>query len=184
MRRKKEQPQPAPVQEDKVLDVTAAMKGTLRFDDPVNLRINGKFDGTLDTKGKLQIGQKANIKANITGEEISIAGYVEGNIKATKALSLDSSAKLFGDIETPRLAVSEGAVLNGQLRMEKGSTSSSKSDNSTMTMGQVAEYLEVDASKVTEWVNNGMLPGTKDSGEWVCDRSKLDQWVSQGKIKA
>ncbi|MBU1783819.1 MAG: polymer-forming cytoskeletal protein, partial [Candidatus Omnitrophica bacterium] len=60
--------------EEKVLDVNAAMQGTLRFDDPVNLRISGKFEGTLDTKGKLMVGNKAEIKANITGEIIHIDG--------------------------------------------------------------------------------------------------------------
>jgi excisionase family DNA binding protein len=182
MRKRKEQPQPVAPQEEKVLDVTASMKGTLRFDDPVNLRINGKFDGTLDTKGKLKVGEKAHIKANITGEDITVAGYVEGNIKATTILRLDRSAKLFGDIETPRLSIEEGAELNGQLRMEKASASSSKPG--LMTVSQVAEYLEVDSDKISEWVNKGQLPGTKDSGEWMFDRSKLDQWVSQGKIKA
>ena len=38
--RKKKQDQE---HEDKVLDVNASMQGTLRFEDPVNLRINGKF---------------------------------------------------------------------------------------------------------------------------------------------
>jgi len=41
---------------EKILDVDASMQGTLAFKDPVNLRINGKFDGKLDTKGSLTIG--------------------------------------------------------------------------------------------------------------------------------
>ena len=48
MRKRKEEPT-VHVVEDKFLDVNATMQGTLRFDDPVNLRINGKFEGTLDT---------------------------------------------------------------------------------------------------------------------------------------
>ena len=31
--------------EEKILDVDAAMQGSLTFKDPVNLRINGKFEG-------------------------------------------------------------------------------------------------------------------------------------------
>ncbi len=170
-----------PQNEEKVLDVTASMQGSLRFDDPVNLRINGKFDGTLDTKGKLHIGKDAKIRANVNGEVVTIAGYVEGNICATSILRLEGSAKLFGDIETPRLAVEEGAIVNGQIRMENGTASSPKSN--FMTLSQVADYLEVDITKINEWANNGMLPGDKHSGEWIFDRLKLDQWVSQGKIK-
>jgi len=90
---------------EKVLDVNASMQGTLRFDDPVNLRINGKFEGTLDTKGMLMVGERADIRANITGESISIAGQVNGNIKAAKSLKLEPKAKLNGDVETPSLTM-------------------------------------------------------------------------------
>ena len=39
--------------EDKILDVDARMQGTVVFKDPVNLRINGSFEGKLDTRGNL-----------------------------------------------------------------------------------------------------------------------------------
>ncbi|MBU1084583.1 MAG: polymer-forming cytoskeletal protein, partial [Candidatus Omnitrophica bacterium] len=102
---------------DKMLDVNASMQGTLRFDDPVNLRISGKFEGTLDTKGILMVGEKADIKANIVGEEILVSGQVFGNIKAGKSLRLESSAVLNGDIETPILSIGEGAFVNGRIKM-------------------------------------------------------------------
>ncbi|MFC1480480.1 polymer-forming cytoskeletal protein [Candidatus Omnitrophota bacterium] len=173
------------VQEDKILDVSASMQGTLRFDDPVNLRINGRFEGTLDTKGMLMVGQKADIKANITGESVSIAGNVSGNIKATESLKLEANAKLEGDVETPKLSIAEGAILNGQLRMTNAeTTTTSPSRSGWMTISQLAKYLEVDANKVNDWVNGGMLPGTKEGGEWVFERSKVDQWIAEGKVKA
>ncbi|MGB3082372.1 MAG: polymer-forming cytoskeletal protein [Candidatus Omnitrophota bacterium] len=190
MRRKKEV---NPLGEEKVLDVNAAMQGTLRFDDPVNLRINGKFEGTLDTKGQLTVGQKADIKANITGESVSVAGNVSGNIRATELLKLDASAIVTGDVDVPRISIQEGAVLNGRIRMTGGGSSSSSSpaqDISSssragwMNIGQVAEYLEVDTSKINEWANTGVLPGTKESGEWVFEKGQIEQWISKGKIKA
>ena len=111
MRRNKNETVSQP--EEKVLDVNATMQGALRFDDPVNLRISGKFEGTLDTKGKLMIGNKAVIKANITGEEVQIEGAVAGNIKATEVVKLTKTARLTGDVETPRLSIEDGAVLLG-----------------------------------------------------------------------
>lgn len=173
--------------DDKVLDVNASMQGTLRFDDPVNLRINGKFEGTLDTKGKLMVGHKADIRANIIGENISIAGVVNGNIKAATILKLESSARLFGDVETPSISIAEGAILNGQINMSGASSGNQSSSNESrggwMTISQLAKYLEVDANKVNEWVNGGMIPGTKEGGEWVFERSKVDQWIAEGKVK-
>jgi excisionase family DNA binding protein len=182
MRRKKEEPK---VVEEKVLDVNAAMQGTLRFDDPVNLRINGKFEGTLDTKGKLMVGKEADIQANINGENISIAGVVKGNISATRSLKLDMTAKVTGDIEVPKLSIQEGAVLNGRIRMtQEGAQQNSSSTANWMTMNQVAEYLEVDMNKVNDWANKGVLPGTREGGEWIFEKEKIEQWIAQGRVKA
>ncbi|MFH1837768.1 MAG: polymer-forming cytoskeletal protein [Candidatus Omnitrophota bacterium] len=169
---------------DKMLDVSASMQGTLRFEDPVNLRINGKFEGTLDTKGVLMIGHKADIAANIVGEEILISGRVLGNIKAGKSLRLESSASLKGDVETPILSIGEGAVINGRIKMTgfTGEENISKRDN-WLDTNQLAEYLEVDRNKVGEWASDGVLPGTKEGGQWIFERSKIDQWIADGKVK-
>ena len=186
MRKKKKDVLTGPAQsEEKVLDVNAAMQGTLRFDDPVNLRISGKFEGALETKGKLMVGSKAEIKANITGETIHIDGVVTGDIKASTLLKLASTAKLNGDVETPKLIIDEGAILIGQVRMEKGATvaASSFSDSDIMNATQVAKYLEVDTDKIADWASSGMLPGVSEKGEWRFDRKRVDEWVSQGKIK-
>lgn len=180
MRKKKKNRMPEQ-REEKILDVHAGMQGTLRFDDPVNLRINGKFEGTLDTKGKLMVGEKAKIQANITGESVSIAGDVSGNIKATRLLVLQSTAQLTGDVQTPMLSVEEGAVLNGRLEM---GGRVSDTDNTRMTTSQLARYLEVDLEKISEWADNGKLPASKETGEWLFDRNKVDQWIAQGKVKA
>jgi len=181
MRRRKDVTQQS---EEKILDLNASMQGTLRFDDPVNLRISGKFEGALDTKGMLMVGEKAEINANITGEGIVIAGNVKGNIKATKILKLDGSARLSGDVEAPKLAIAEGAVLNGRIQMTSRGAAEPASRGDWMTVRQLAKYLEVDADKVSEWVNSGMLPGTKEGGEFVFERSKIDQWIAKGKVKS
>ena len=68
--------------QEKVLEVDASMQGSLSFKDPVNLRISGNFEGTLDTKGTLAIGERADVKATIQGEVIIIAGTINGGITA------------------------------------------------------------------------------------------------------
>jgi len=77
-----------------VLNMDAAMEGKIVFKDPVNLRINGSFRGTLNTKGSLTIGEDAEINADITGENIIVAGKVNGNIIATRELNIISPAKI------------------------------------------------------------------------------------------
>lgn len=170
--------------EEKVLDVTASMQGTLRFDDPVNLRINGKFEGMLETKGTLVIGDKARIDANISGDVISVAGVVNGDLKAASMLRIFSTARIHGDVETPRILMEEGAILNGSLRMTKEPRPASMPRGDWMSMAQLAKFLEVDPRKVSEWVSSGVLPGTKEGGEWIFQKDKIDRWIAEGKVRA
>ena len=65
---------PAEQNEDKSIEINAQMQGSLSFNDPVNLKINGNFRGSLETKGTLTIGNTGEVEANITGDNIVIAG--------------------------------------------------------------------------------------------------------------
>src|SRR3989338_1770853 len=87
----------------KVLEVDASFQGNLIFKDEVNLHINGHFEGRLETKGDLLIGEQASVKANIIGERITIAGSVNGDVTAVSELRLAPTAKVIGDIRTPNL---------------------------------------------------------------------------------
>ena len=169
--------------EAKILDVNASMHGTLRFDDPVNLRINGKFEGALDIKGHLMVGNRADVKANINGEAISVAGVIVGNIKASTLLKLESTARVTGDVEAPKLSISEGALITGNIHMPGFSADEPAERGDWMNLGQLSKYLEVDSTKINEWVSGGLLPGTKEGGEWIFERAKVDQWISEGKVK-
>jgi len=165
---------------EKVLDVDASMQGSLMFKDYVNLRINGTFEGVLNTKGSLMIGEQAVVNADITGESIIIAGKVSGNITALKDLKLISPARVIGDIKTPLLSIAEGAIFDGTSRMlSKAGDLTDK----TMTPDDLAKYLEIETNLVYEWANSGRLPGTKDGAAWRFERAKIDEWVAQGKIK-
>lgn len=173
-----------PKLEERSLDVNASMQGTLRFEESVNLKINGKFEGMLDTKGTLTIGDKAFLNANICGEDITVAGVVNGNVKAHVILRLESTAKLNGDVDTPRILVKEGAVINGAIRMGGSMRQAAVPRGDWMSVAQLAKYIEVDSGKVSEWVNNGVVPATREGGEWFFDKEKIDKWISEGKVRA
>ena len=168
---------------ERVLDVDASMQGSLVFKDPVNLKINGRFEGTLNTKGNLMIGENAVVNADITGDAIVIAGKVNGNIHAMKELKLIAPGCVVGDIRSPLLSVAEGAVFEGNCRMLSKSKSEIPPRINSMTTEELAKYLEVDTSLVSEWVNSGKLPATKEGDAWRFDRTKVDEWVASGKIR-
>ncbi len=158
------------------LEVDASMTGTLTFKDPVNLRINGRFDGTLDTKGKLFIGSKAQVKATIRGEMITVAGTIDGDISATSRFELKSTARITGNVTSPRVIMEDGAVLHGSLEMLGGGST-------TMNTDELARYLEVDAATIIEWAKSGRLPSQQEDGQWRFSRQQIEEWLSREKIK-
>lgn len=170
--------------EEKVLDVDASMQGTLSFRDPVNLKINGKFEGTLDTRGSLIIGENAVVHANIKGETITISGKVTGNITAQQILRIFPPGEVMGDILTPVLEVGEGAILQGHCQMGKGEKLSAPGPHrELLTAEELARYLEVETSSVLEWAERGKIPAVREGNFWKFDRTKIDEWVSTEKIK-
>lgn len=169
--------------EEKLLDVDASMQGTMIFKDPVNLRINGKFEGKLDTRGNLTIGQNAEVKADINGENITIAGKVTGNIAATNRLDIIAPAQVNGDIKTPILSVSEGAILNGRCQMSATSGwTTTSARNKAMTLDEVARYLEVEPSLVEEWAIQKKIPAVKEADAWKFYKEDVDNWVTKEKV--
>jgi excisionase family DNA binding protein len=158
--------------EEKILDVDAAMQGTLTFKDPVNLRINGKFDGDLQTRGNLTIGPTAQITGDIVGDNIMVGGKVKGRIVARESLTLLPTAMIEGEIYPTRLNIAEGAVLEGKCSML----------HDFLNAEELARYLEVDLNSIMEWANSGKVPGQREGNEWRFERKAIDSWVAAGKI--
>ena len=174
MARKQEEPV------EKILDVDASMQGTITFKDPVNLRINGSFEGKLDTRGVLAVGESAKVKANITGDKIIVAGKVTGNITAFASLTLSSHAVVHGTIHTPVLSVLEGAVLDGQVVMSSGTGEASDE----MTVTDVAHFLELEENVVEDWAAKKKLPAVFQDGTWHIRRSELERWIQEERINS
>lgn len=155
-----------------VIDVDAAMQGSMIFKEPVNLRINGKFEGTLEARGYLTIGDTAVVNARIKGENIKIAGRVKGEIEADSKIEMLSQAVVEGSVKTPRLIMADGAVFQGNCYMI-GDVISSE---------DLAKHLELDEDTIVGWADSGKIPGFKEGQEWKFDRKRIDDWVASGKI--
>lgn len=158
--------------EEKLLDVDASMQGTMSFKDPVNLRINGKFEGSLETRGNLTVGSSAIITADIIGDNIIIAGRVKGRVTARGSLTLLPTAILEGDVFPAKLNITEGAILEGRCSML----------HDFLNTEELARYLEVDMNSVLEWANSGRVPGFKEGDAWKFERKAIDSWIASGKI--
>lgn len=158
--------------EEKILNVDAAMQGNLTFKEPVSLRINGKFEGNLETRGNLIIASSAVVHADIIGDNIVIGGRVKGKITARERLTLLPTAVIEGDIYPAKLNVAEGAILESRCSML----------HDFLNTEELARYLEVDLNSVLEWAGSGKVPAVKDGDAWRFERKAIDSWVASGKI--
>ncbi|MSR78463.1 MAG: helix-turn-helix domain-containing protein [Candidatus Omnitrophica bacterium] len=171
------------VSEEKILDVDASMQGTIAFKDPVNLRINGSFEGKLDTKGNLTIGENARVKATIHGDRVIVAGKVTGDIFATQSLSVIAPAVIQGNITAPCLSVTEGAKIEGQISMLSVQAHGDAPDV-FLTLRDVAQYLEVEAKIVEEWAKKKKIPARFENGDWKFSKASVDRWIQEENVKA
>ncbi len=166
----------------KVLDVDASMQGSLVFKDAVNLHINGSFEGRLETKGSLLIGEHASVRADIIGENIQIAGNVRGDITATSEVRLIATSKVQGNIKTPLFVIDKGAIFQGFSRMLSDDAAVG-TPRVFFGLEDVAQYLSVEKELVSEWAENGKLPAIRDGQAWRFDKNRVDEWIANGRIQ-
>lgn len=86
------------------------------------LRIDGKFTGTIETEGKVLIGQSGNAITDIEARVVVIGGIVRGNIYATERVILLTTGKVEGNIITPSLVMEEGVKFEGKCTINKRTT--------------------------------------------------------------
>jgi cytoskeletal protein CcmA (bactofilin family) len=92
-----------------------------------DLVIDGKFEGSIELKNNtLTIGINASIKADVMAKAVIVVGKMKGNITASDRVEIDGKGTLYGDINSPRVALADGATFKGSVDMEVTSSSSSR----------------------------------------------------------
>lgn len=82
------------------------------------LRVDGHLTGKVASEtGTLIIGSTGRVDANITVAAALINGTVNGDIIATEKIELGRTARIAGNIQTPRMTMDEGALLEGGCSM-------------------------------------------------------------------
>lgn len=83
---------------------------------PTDIRIDGTFEGRVQSKGRVVVGESATIKGDIVCENIDLWGKVEGNLFVKDTLSLKEGCVVDGNLHIRRLAVELGATFNGNCK--------------------------------------------------------------------
>ena len=80
-----------------------------------SIRIDGTFSGIVFSESDVVVGETGNIKANIFGANVTVAGKIEGNIVAKGTLEILASSVITGDVRCEKLTVETGAILRGNV---------------------------------------------------------------------
>lgn len=102
-----------------VIGEGSTFEGT--FHVPGSLKVDGRFEGEIKTEGHLIIGTTGKVKTTIlSARRVTVAGTLIGNIEAQEEVSLLETGRVLGNIQTPKLHLSEGVVTEGQITITGG----------------------------------------------------------------
>ncbi|MBE0569887.1 MAG: polymer-forming cytoskeletal protein [Deltaproteobacteria bacterium] len=85
------------------------VKGTIRVDGIVEGDVHADW---------VVVGETGRILGNSRVRGMVVGGSVEGNVEAAETVELMGKSSTVGEIRTPKLSVSEGAIFDGCSRMK------------------------------------------------------------------
>ncbi|MEZ5560615.1 MAG: polymer-forming cytoskeletal protein [Pseudomonadales bacterium] len=96
---------------------TITIKGDVSGDE--NLIIEGTVQGSVVLSGHdLTIGQKGQVKADLSAKTVKVEGTVTGDITGSEKVILTKSGKVLGNIVAPRVTLEDGAKFKGSIDMD------------------------------------------------------------------
>ena len=88
-----------------------------------DFRIDGTFEGSIETKGKVVIGKSGSIEGTIVCNSADIEGKFNGTIQVKDLLSVGANGSVEGDVNISKLIVESGAIFNAKSSMKGESES-------------------------------------------------------------
>ncbi len=111
--------------------ISKALKITGQLESSEDIQIEGQIEG--DVRGVcVKVGSNAKVKGTVYGDQVELAGTVEGKIEAKKVV-LASTAHMCGDVVHQDIRIDSGAFIDGHCKPTYGKTATSKSVVATPT---------------------------------------------------
>lgn len=82
-----------------------------------DIRIDGTFDGKIQSNGRVVIGESASVKGDVICENLDLWGKVDGNVYVKDTLSLKQGCVVNGNVHIRRFCVELGSTFNGNCKM-------------------------------------------------------------------
>jgi len=112
------------------------------------LRVDGHLLGTVTSEnGTLIVGTNGQVDANVAVSAAMINGSVNGDILATEKIQLGRTAKVIGNIQTPRLIIEDGAIFEGSCSMLKAQEALEQAATEAATHYGTAQYSTTESDE-------------------------------------
>jgi len=99
-----------------VIGQGSVINGTLGGKD--DYIILGRVEGNADLQGTLIVQEGGEWQGDMTADYIILCGKVNGDICARTKLEITNTAQVTGNISGQSIAIAEGAVFEGEIRMQ------------------------------------------------------------------
>lgn len=100
---------------DNILGANTRFSGELVSDG--NIRIDGEFEGHIETAGNVIVGPDARMIASVHATAVQVWGAVEGDIVTRGRLEILPSGRVFGNLRVASLLIDEGGIFRGECVM-------------------------------------------------------------------
>ena len=97
------------------ISVSTIIKGEIVSSS--DIRIDGTFEGKIQSNGRVVIGESASVKGDVICENLDLWGKVDGNVYVKDTLSLKQGCSVDGNVHIRRFCVELGSTFNGNCKM-------------------------------------------------------------------
>ena len=94
----------------------SSLEGTLKVEN--SIRVDGKVKGNISTNDSLIVGRQGEIEGEVVAKNAIIGGKVQGKVKVSGKVVLESKAIFHGEMKAARLVIDDGAVFDGKCSMK------------------------------------------------------------------
>lgn len=98
-----------------ILGKETKIEGKLTAEESV--RIDGSFVGEVDIAGDLVVGEAGQVRATVQVHNLLVVGAINGDVVTSGQLEIAPTGIIKGDIETARLIVEAGGLLQGHCKI-------------------------------------------------------------------
>jgi cytoskeletal protein CcmA (bactofilin family) len=92
--------------------------GTISGDGPYVFC--GTIEGDCDINGPVTLAEGSRWKGTLMATDIIVAGAVEGDVIARQRVEIAGTARVTGSLSGNSIAVAEGAVIEGEIKVTSG----------------------------------------------------------------